>query len=327
MAPHSKNSDNGNLSAAQNAITLCNLTLWTDPVNQITDCLPGWTIVWNGTQTKEANYAFIATDPTGEIYALAIRGSIVGSKFTDWDIFSNWILEDFNVLGQTPWKYATTPNPRISNGASIAFQNVLNMQDSKSTLTIAEYLMTNAIKRNKKVIITGHSLGGNIANVYTSYFISTLTTAKLSADNVSLYTFAAPAAGNGDFASDLDAKLPTAWHYQNDNDIIPNFPVGGKVMKIGANYNPKPAASAITIGFKGNTMTLQDAFIALGGILLLYGYKQLTNNYTTFPTAITGKLDSTVQNWFAQAFAQHQPSNYAQYLDTKLKTEPAPQHV
>ena len=318
MTHLSNKSSNGNqMTAAQNAVVLCAVTNSTDPVNDISDYPTDWKIVWNGIQTPEGNYAFIAADPAGENYALAIRGSLPGKIFGNWDVFSNWVLEDFNVLAQVAWGYATTANPKISNGAYIAFENLLSMQDSLgSGLNVTDYLVTKAVKPGKNVIITGHSLGGNMANVYASYFITTITGLKYPSGKVSLYTFAAPAPGNGDFATDLDAKLPAAWHYQNYNDIIPNFPVAGNVLKMGSKYSPSPAASAITfINDDGNTITLRDAFIILSGVLTLCGYKQQTNNYTIFNNKLDERFEeNTMKDWFYQAGSQHNISNYATYL-------------
>ena len=321
MTPLSNNAGNGNQqTAAQNAVTLCAVTNSADPVTDINYYLPGWKIVWDGIQTPEGNYAFIAVDPAEENYALAIRGSLSGKIFGNWDVFSNWVLEDFDVLTQVSWRYATTSTPKISNGANIAFNNLLKMQDSLgSGLSIKDYLLTNAVKPGKQVIITGHSLGGNIANVYTSYFITTITEAKYSSGNVSLYTFAAPAPGNGDFATDLDAKLPTAWHYQSINDAIPNFPVADNVFQLGNKYQPKPVASAIIFTNDGNTISLRDGLIILSGILTLCGYKQQANNYKIFPTDLNKSfVDNTVKDWLSQAGSQHQISNYATYLDVEL---------
>lgn len=322
MQPFSNNLSNSNPPAgAQNAVLLSFVTYSANPVNDIISYLPGWKIVWNGIQTSDGNYAFIAVDPTEEIYALAIRGSLPPQDiFKNWDSFANWILEDLDVITQVSWAYATTAKPLISSGANTSFTNLLNMQDALgSGLSVTNYLVSNVIKPGKQLIITGHSLGGNIANVFTSYFITTITQSSYSANNVALFTFAAPAAGNGDFATDLDSKLPTAWHYQNANDIVPNFPVSDTILLTGFLYIPSPAASAITVTYKGHTVSLREAFILLAGVFLFYGYQQQANNYTIFNTDLyTEYEENTAEDWFAQEGAQHAVSNYAAYLGVML---------
>jgi len=314
-------STTNSLTNAQVAVFLSYVAYSTDASKDISTYLPGWKVVWNGIQTNDGNYAFIAVDPTGETYGLAIRGSLNPEDiFKNWDAFANWILEDLDVITRVNWPYASTPNALIASGTNTAFTNVQTMQDSLgSTLSIDDYLITNAIKPGKQLIITGHSLGANIANVYTSYFVYTLTQQSLSNSNVSLYTFAAPAAGNADFAKDLDTKLPSAWHYQNSNDIIPNFPVSQTIIKTAFLYTPSPDASAITVSYNGYTVSLREAFILLAGVFLFYGYQQQANNYTTFYTILDPAYESnTAADWFGQAASQHHLNNYGAFLGVNV---------
>lgn len=314
-------------AGASNAVSLCVVSYLNDPTNEIGTYLPGWKIVWNGGQTEDGNYAFIAVDPTGEQYALAIRGSLPPQDiFDNWDAFANWVLEDLDVVTQVSWPYASTTDAKIASGSSTAFTNLEKMVDTfNSGLSVTQYLLNNAVSSGKQVMITGHSLGGNIANIYASYFVSTVNagTIPYSIDNVSLYTFAAPAAGNGDFASDLDGKLLNAWHYQNSLDIIPNFPVSDTIFLTGFLYDPAPSAADISVTYKGHTITLKEAFFALSGVFLFYGYEQPQRNYTIFTGTLYGEYTAnTVGEWFDQAGAQHSLVNYANFLGVKLPSLP-----
>jgi len=59
--------------------------------------------------------------------------------------------------------------------------------------------------------------------VFASYFVTAMAKPH-NFQHTYLYTFAAPGAGNADYANNLDSKLANAWHYENANDIIPKFP-------------------------------------------------------------------------------------------------------
>lgn len=326
MEPLTSNSPS--LKNAQDAVQLCNVAIDFNPVMDIGKLMPGWRIVWNGGQVTDPNYAFVALDPAGQTYALTIRGSVIKNKvFTDWDVFVDWILEDLNVAVLAHWPFASTSNACISAGDYIGFTNILLMQDTLgSGLSLLEYLLANTVGKGKQLTITGHSLGGNLANVFASFYVETLKQKGLPSDNISLFTFAAPASGNGDFASDLDAKLPTAWHYQNTNDAVPNFPTVLGFLADGLLYSPKPAASAITVVFNSRTvalnkqsLTLQQAFLLMGGLFLKAGYQQPANNYILFTANLNPKYsDNTIQDWLGQAGTQHQLFNYASYLGVKL---------
>lgn len=316
MGPITHNTSNRDqVTDAKTAILLCNVTLANNPVQAIGSSLSGWKIVWNG-NPADPNYAFIAVDSTGQNYALVFRGSVA---FNDLDFLVDWIEEDFNVLGQVSWPYASTSDARISKGADKAFKAITSMTDSLgSGISIGEYLLKNTVGNGKRLIITGHSLGGNIANVYASYYVQTLPKG-ISSDNISLYTFAAPAAGNPAFARDLDNKLPAAWHYHNENDIIPNFAVPDRIVFTGSLYTPQPAAAEITTTYKGQTVSLQEVFLLLAALFTLDDYQQPANNYTFFPTLLnTNHEANTLNGWLGQAGAQHQISNYAQYLGITL---------
>ena len=312
-----------NAISPQTAVLLCAVTYVSDPVNTISQYLPGWQIVWNGIQTEDGNYAFIATNDSYDVYALAVRGSLPPADiFSNWDAFANWVLEDLDVITQVTWPYAATPNPLIANGTNTAFNNLMNMQDSFGSGTTAEYyLRDNAVANNIPVIITGHSLGGNIANVFTSYFITDIAD-SYGFTGTYLYTFAAPAAGNADYANDLDNKLANAWHYENVNDIIPKFPTFFGVASVGLLYIPSPAASEISVTYKGVEITLREGFIALAAVLELYGYQQQERNYAVFFNELDSQYSSnTLDDFFMQVAYQHGLDNYARYVGVTLPAE------
>jgi len=311
------------LSTAQTAVLLSSITNSSNPSQDMDTLLPGWTIVWNGRETFDGNYAFIAADPSYTQYALAIRGSLPPNDiFDNWYEFTNWILEDLDVLTRVNWPYVTSGEALISKGTFTAFTNVQNMKDTTGAMgSIFDYLKVNAVLANKKIIITGHSLGGNIANVYASYFISALLQEGYSADT-HLYTFAAPAAGNSNFATDLDNKLSNAWHYENRYDIVPKFPVSTSILEVASLFLPEPLAAEIMVTHDGHDFTLKEAITLLAGIFYLYDYKQQSNNYTVFSNELDNQYENnTIKDWLCQAGYQHAISNYANFLNVSLTSE------
>lgn len=306
----------------QTGVILANLAYSNELASDLQTSLPGWTLQWQGKVTPDGNTAFIASDPTGDYYGLAFRGSLPPfDVLKDWNAFANWVLEDMDVITEQPWIYTESGSgAKISNGANTAFNNILKMTNEISggtTDSILTYLQTNAVNNGKTVIIAGHSLGGNIANVYASYFASS----NVTFSNLYLYTYAAPAPGNSAFAQDLDNKIINAWHYENLMDIVPKFPVTASII-LGAVflYDPAPYSGDITTTYKGYTVSLRDGILLLAGALSLYGYTQQNRNYVSFTNPLAPNFTAnTMDDWFDQAGAQHALPNYANYLGITLQ--------
>ncbi|MBO2007917.1 lipase family protein [Hymenobacter negativus] len=281
-----------------------------------TSYYPKCEVVWSSNQTADDNYAYIARTPDNQFF-LAVRGSLPfevnGSIVLNWGVIANWLLEDFDVYSQAPWPYAAGA-AYVASGTMTAFSNLLTAEDIMgSGLTAYDYLKQNAVAQGHPVYITGHSLGGNIANTYASYFAYQLKADGLSNSNNYLYTFAAPAAGNKDFAADLDSKFPTnrSFHYEIDNDIIPKFPVQSRINGVSDMFSPNPEAAHIY---------LADTFINLQELLegvAITIAASVTSPYapqstiTTMPYPLTDEyLSNTFSDWFNQASYQHTCIHY-----------------
>jgi triacylglycerol lipase len=297
------------------AATLAQITYCTNPEEKLNTYLPQWKIVWNPTPVN-GNYAFAATD--GSTYAIAIRGSLI--EF-NWDAFSNWIYHDFNIACQKKWVYAdSTDDAYISLGAYEAFENMEKMRDTATGKSLWEFIST-AVKEENKIVLTGHSLGGKLASVYASYLNNKFKTAGKIKPAINVISFAAPAAGNQSFADAFNKTFPNAVRIENKNDLVPKFPVSGRMSDLKNLFSSGPSAAAIDVGYKGFTIKLNTA---IGFIATAMNIIDITNGGAYAQIAGDGKLVSiplsgknntnNIESWLAEAKYQHGMAQYAKFL-------------
>jgi hypothetical protein len=173
------------------------------------------------------NLAFFAKRKELNQYALVIRGSLI--EFSNAG-FQNFILQDFNIFTIKKWEYAdTVKGAYISNGAYIGFQNLLQLRDGTTGLTIKEFI-EQKIPVGANMVITGHSLGGNLAYPLAGYLKKELPANKKI--KLQLITFGAPAVGNAAFVQDMEEKFPAGERYATDKDIAPVFPEMDKISEM-----------------------------------------------------------------------------------------------
>lgn len=283
-----------------------------DPAAQLEKHLPNWKIVWNPAAVG-GNHALVATD--GNNYALAFRGSLI--SFTE-DAFNNWVYNDLNVATQIKWPYSKNDKTSISQGSYIGWQNLEKMKDKTSGKTLWSFLSEN-INDEKALILTGHSLGGNLAAVYASYLWFKFNESGHTKNNINVITFAAPAPGNKSFADDFDTKFPHSERIENSNDIVPKFPCSKKMIELAGLYSPNPSAAEISVGYKNVTTKLSRVFSLVSTALDLlelrsdfYGYTHTNGDGRILNIALSGKNTSnSAANWFAEAGYQHSMAQYA----------------
>ncbi|MBL0267738.1 MAG: hypothetical protein IPP99_03430 [Chitinophagaceae bacterium] len=179
---------------------------------------PGFELVFQP-QAVNGNFAYIAKKKDSLQYALVIRGSLI--EFSN-EGFQNFILQDFNVFNQKKWEYAdTVKKAYLSRGTYLGFQNLLQLKDGTTGLSLLDFI-EQKIPAGSSLVVTGHSLGGNLAYPLAGYLKKQLKGAVQQ--NIQLITFGAPAAGNAAFVQDLEEKFPNAERYTIDKDIAPSFP-------------------------------------------------------------------------------------------------------
>lgn len=180
-----------------------------------------WKLEWGPALTPDkANMLYIVKDTlkTPDMYAIAIRG-------TDWCFLTN-IEEDALVFSMVPYTYSGNLNDSISEGASLGLSKMLGLFDPFTRKSFNSYIagIQKPITGKHDLLITGHSLGGALATVLTSWV---LDVGLGNVFNVKSYTFAAPTVGNvgyvQHFNSIVNSSGAESHRVVNPRDIIPRF--------------------------------------------------------------------------------------------------------
>lgn len=179
-----------------------------------------WGLVW-GPRERDQNLAFIAQGPTSSKpfsrrrYAVVVRGTIES-------VYN--IFDDLDVLGQEwlPFPAPDFPGARISWGSADGWRNLRDLHQFQrgEPVGILDFLRSTDI--GSEIIVTGHSLGGNLASVVAAWLHSELNHPKPTRP-IRPLTFAAPSAGNAAFADSFDALFPGITRVRNDLDLVPRF--------------------------------------------------------------------------------------------------------
>lgn len=266
------------------------------------------------------NYAIIAKNKTSEQYALVIRGSVI--RFSN-EGFQNFILQDFNIFTIKPWNYTdSVKEAYISNGTWIGFQNLLQCRDVTSGLSIKEFV-EQKIPAGASIVITGHSLGGNLAYPLAGFLKKELAVGKK--ENLQLITFGATAAGNAAFVQDMEEKFPDGERYTTDLDIAPVFPDIEQINKMAKLIGLDTVLQLGNINFKGITKKLEvgDLLDIAGEILEQTNVINKTNKYVqsqkhlrllTKTELTTSTEPLSVEAIFNRAYQFHKIDMYAELL-------------
>jgi len=179
-----------------------------------------WQIVW-GPADLGGNLMYIAQlqgSGAGSQVAVVIRGTI-------FDFPSN-LMDDGEAATQVtlpfpaPAGFSTTA--KISYGAGNAWNHLASMVPSVGSSSLDAYQFLKSLPGPVSVLVTGHSLGGQLATVAAVWIAGFLPTANVQ--DIQVITFAAPTAGNPDFASSFDTLFQgKAVRYFTDLDMVPRL--------------------------------------------------------------------------------------------------------
>lgn len=306
------------------AMTLASITYCEDIRGSLRTYLPDWSAVWMPDAAVNGNYAFIARNESSGQFAVAIRGSLLSFS---WDAFDNWFEQDFNVFKQVAWQYPpdTQNKPKISKGSSDGLDDLTSLVQTTpgGQTTMLGYLLANAPGAGHSVSVVGHSLGGNLATVFAPWLLYAFQQQAIPAPSLSVYTFAAPPAGNYAFARAFDAAFPDSWRYYNTLDIVPMASVLLSMLGMCELYQPAPVASDIEI-YDGYTLCngIEAVAAAITATEIYYNSFYSQTNLSRGSVALNPDdtycpLDQTAPplfQWFEKAGCEHGHNTYLRLL-------------
>ena len=168
---------------------------------------------WGTSVENDGVFAIVAQNTNTEQLAIAIQGTQNG-----WDL-----LKDFHVIPQV--QFAPINGAAIASGSSNGLSALLAMTN-QSGETLQSFL--ESLNTGTYLLVTGHSLGGNLASVLTPWIAANIAAFGGSGQplsslpaNLNAITFAAPTAGNEAFAAFLNDNSANYQANFNTNDVIP----------------------------------------------------------------------------------------------------------
>lgn len=292
------------------AYALCEFVDTIGPPN-LYPLTPGWSIIWKPDVSIVGScYAIVlqATAPaqsSGDImllpmYAIAIQGTQNAAD----------VVFDMAVTPQLA--FDPIENAQIGKGSNDALNCVLNLVQTTSGVTQSLQEFIESLSTDDQLFVTGHSLGGNITSVLTPWiafnvpaFGGSMLPLTYLPHNLSAMTFAAPTAGNLEFATFLNNNPISYQAFFNSNDVVPNA---------------WATTGALNLNRINNDLYSQDVPTAVSGLLVTkklemaragVAYTQTNGTIFTFPL---GPTDGTSQTWLWQVGYQHNNAYCAQFL-------------
>jgi hypothetical protein len=238
----------------------------------------------------------------GPVYVVAIQGT---NDFRE-------ILQDLEVRKQVPFEPIS--GAHISVGSSLALKHVLNLLDVNSDIALTLQSFLQSLPAKSVLLVTGHSLGGNIASVMTPWIASNIpqfawTNAGDFPANLGAVTYAAPTAGDSVFATYLNAEKHYAAHF-NLNDVVPHVwaQTGPLRMYNIANLFPNPGPTGAPCEVIKILFDFSSSFAETG-----ISYTQTNGKMFAFPATLPDPTKSKEEQWLLEVDYQHNDA-YAAYF-------------
>lgn len=274
-----------------------------------------WAAVWVGLSPDRANLAYIAQSTSeAQEYAVVLRGTVASSPID--------LAEDIDVDTMVLFAAGGIPPPpaqlgQISQGAMEAFTEITGAAYVPEGTTLLQTLtaLMQGASGTPTIYVTGHSLGGAAA---TTVALWLKAQAWSTTPAIQVYTFAAPTAGDANFASWFDQQFPGAICVWNRYDVVPNAWWNMLDLQRGSQsptvwgFYPEPAVPASS----GLVHLILGELVArLGDNVYVQPTQQAPLNdplevyQTFFQTGLT-----QTEWWEAQAAFQHANGTYLQLL-------------
>lgn len=247
-----------------------------------------WGLVW-GPHEKDQFLMYIAQGPRtqfGRNYALVIRGTVESA----WNIFVDL---DTPGVSSIPWPAPEMPGGKLAWGVVDTWKKLKDLHQGPNKQTVVDFLR--GVDAGSAVMVTGHSLGGQMASALASWLRAELNIPKKQV-GVTPITFAGPTAGNKEFASPYEKVFPTGKRYYNDFDIVPKLWNHDDLASIRDLY---PGSGAPKCDFENGCREAVDLAQAWAGRV----YEQ-----TGGGAKLTSKLYGESGKWFPfedEVLAQH----------------------
>lgn len=313
-----KKQETATFLTAKEAVLLNQLVYKKSPQDSIANYAPGFGLVFLPASI-DGNLAFIAKKKDSLQYALVVRGSMI--EFSN-DGFHNFILQDFNIFNLKKWEYAdTVKEAYLGRGTYIGFQNLLQLKDAATGLSIKEFI-EQKLPAGSSLIVTGHSLGGNLAYPLAGYLKKELKGPVK--DNLQLITFGATAAGNAAFVQDLEDKFPDGERYVIDKDIAPAFPDHQRMGEIARNTGLDKVLDFKKIGLDaGDVLDIVGVLLEQTNVVnesnkYFQSQKHLRLLKSAEPPPAAEGTEFSADALFGRAYLFHRVDLYAELMGWKM---------
>lgn len=267
-----------------------------------------WECLWGPAQDEdESNLAFVASYSASQgavpqFITIAIRGT--DANVNDiWGVLEQ-IWEDLDAADPQPMPWKPLGRELVAGGTLDGLTVITtDLTDPTTGQTLNQFLttfLTQPAHATVKTVVTGHSLGGCLASIVAPWIDSIRPTSYMGA--IQPITFAAPTAGNSDFANYYDGLFPMARRFQNSLDVIPlayyDLDAINSIYETNMLWTPDIVWLGL-LGMQG-ALDLMDA-----------SYAQPAQGQQLLP-GLFFLNDST--DWFAQALHQHHLTTYLALL-------------